>query len=170
MKKELCILLVLFSLVGCASITSILPSSKKTIDTDSRYKDLIEIVSEHDNFLSESTNFDINVEMSKIDGGYRYYVTIDNAKIAMYDIEAIAIEPLVNYEETMAANIGIFDETEYNMIPYQSNPSKGYVKGLVMSGLSSNKETSLFILVQWKKEDRTTTSREIFKLDVSYGD
>lgn len=168
MKKIICLLTLFISLSGC---TSILPSAnKKTANPDERYKDLIEIISEHDNFLNASNNFNIDVEMSKISDGYRFYVTVDEARNAMYDIEAIAIEDGVDYASTMAANIGIFDEKEYNMVPYQSNPSKGFVKGVVMSGLTQNKETTLYILIQWKKEDRTTTNREIFKLDVAYGD
>lgn len=168
MKKIICLLILLISLSGC---TNILPNStKKTTDPEDRYKDLIEIINEHDNFLSASNNYNIEVEMSKISDGYRFYVTIDEARNAMYDIEAMAIEKGVDYGSTMAANVGIFDEKEYNMVPYQSNPTQGFMKGIVMSGLTQNKETTLYILVQWKREDRTTTNREIFKLDVAYGD
>ena len=54
------------------------------------------------------------------------------------------------------------------MIPNQSNPDRGYVKGVVISSTTQKDETRLYVLVQWKRSDLSTTYREIFGIDVSY--
>ena len=165
MKKILVILIILISLSGC----NILGKNNNTeLDANDRYLNLIEIIKQNDTYTTKSNNFDISAEMAKIDGGYRFYVTIDNPRTAMYDVEAIAIEDDVDYGTTMAANIGIFDENQYNMIPNQSNPDRGYVKVVVISSTTQKDETRLYVLVQWKRSDLSTTYREIFSIDVSY--
>lgn len=163
MKKFLSILLSLLCLCGCGEI------AKEDIDPNQRYYSLIENIQEHEGgFLSSSNYYDISVEMAKIEDGYRYYVTIDNPRAALYDVEALAIEKDIDYTNTMAANVGIFEESEYSLIPNQKNPDKGYVSGLVMSGISSNPETTLYIYVSFKNEDFSNIHTEYFKLDVKY--
>ena len=164
MKKIIVLLALLISLCACSQ-----DPGKAVVDSKQRYMDMIEIIEGNDTFLSESKYYNVSVDMAKINDGYRFYVTIDNAQIALYDIEAMAIEKGVDYTSTMAANIGIFEDTQYNMIPYQSNPDEGFVKGVVMSGVTKNPSTTLYILVQYKSSDLSSQSREIFKLDVSYG-
>ena len=98
------------------------------------------------------------------DGAYRFYVTIDNPKAAMYNVEAIAIESDVDYSNEMAANIGLFEDTKYSMIPNQTNASKGFVKGVNISGVTKNENPVLYILVTWTNKDASATKREFFKL------
>lgn len=149
-------------LVGCSTI------KKNTIDNNERYYNLIEIIKENDNFIEDSNYYDVKVEMATINNGYRYYITIDNAHAAMYNIEAIAIELDSDYSNQMTANIGIFDELEYCMIPNQSNADKGFVEGLIISGTTKNQETTLYLLVQWYNKDYSQQYREFFKLDTYY--
>ena len=67
-----------------------------------------------------------------------------------------------------AANVGIFADKQYHLIPNQSNPDKGYMKGIVASGVSRNAETTLYIFVQFKNADYSAIHSEYFRLDVSY--
>jgi len=167
MKKILAILLVLL-LTACSTSKSY--DSKTETNPDDRYLDMVSLV--HDNMATASTsskNFDIEFEITQINDGYRYYCVIDNPKVAMYDVEAIAIEPDVNYRKVMAANIGIFDEKVYNMIPGQVDVDKGYVSGISISGISEKPETTVYVLVQWKNKDLSVTSREYIKADLKYG-
>ncbi|MBR4471232.1 MAG: hypothetical protein IKS54_08000 [Erysipelotrichaceae bacterium] len=164
MKKILLIILLLITLCACNE------DGKQKADPDERYMYIIEMISEHETFQDSSNYFDIAVEMAKISDGYRYYITIDNPRIAMYDIELLAIEKSVDYRTQMAANVGIFEEKEYHMVPNQSNPDQGYVKGIVASGVSKNPITTLFIFVQFKNSDFSAVRSEYFKLDVSYGE
>ena len=90
MKKLLLVLLLLLSLCACEE------DGKQMANPDERYMFIIEMIGEHDSFQETSNYFDIAVEMAKIEDGYRYYITIDNPRIAMYDIELLAIEKNVD--------------------------------------------------------------------------
>lgn len=162
MKKFLITLLSLVLLSGCNF-------GKKTADPNDKYLDMIELVNSYDDFSSVSDYFDITAEETKLgDGSYRFYIVIDKAKVAMYDVEAIGIEKNVDYTSFMAANVGIFEDSTYTMIPNQANPDNGYVSGIVISGLTANQETSIYLLVQWKSKDLLTTTRQFLKVDVKY--
>ena len=162
MKKIIILLLIVLGISSCQEY------GKQETNPDDRYVYLIEMLEEHDDFATSSNYFDLNADMSRIEGGYRYYVTVDNPRIAMYDVEVLVIEKGVDYLSTMAANVGIFEEKQYNLVPNQSNPSAGFVKGVVASGVSENASTTLYIFVQFKNADYTTTHAEYFKLDVQY--
>ena len=161
-KKIISFLLAAFLLCSCSEI------GRKKADPNERYIYMIETLQEHELFAEESGYFDITADMAKIEGGYRYYITVDNPRLAMYDVELLAIEKGVNYLNNMAANVGIFEESKYNMIPNQSNPEKGYVKGIVASGVSSSPEATLYVFVQFKNADHSSAHSEYIKLDVSY--
>jgi len=163
MKKIIVLLLVLL-LSGCNII-----EKRNTSEPNERYENMIEIINEHEDFLTSSDYFDIAVDVAAINDGYRFYVTIDNARVALYDVEAIAIEKGVDYSTTMAASFGVFESKEYNLVPNQANPDKGFYKGVTMSGLSNNSVSTLYILVQWKSEDMTISQRQVFKLDYAFG-
>jgi len=86
-------------------------SNSKDIDAGAmeRYNSMIEQLSTRTDFKTKSEYFDISLDVGSIDGAYRFYVTIDNPKAAMYNVEAIAIESDVDYSNEMAANIGLFE-------------------------------------------------------------
>ena len=149
-------------LCGC----SLIPN--RTKDANDRYFYLIEMLNEHETFSDQSRYFSIEAEMAKIDNGYRYYIIIDEPQLAMYDIEVMAIEKDVDYSQNMAANIGVFEDVQYNMIPNQSNVEDGYVKGLVASGISDSPETTLYVYVQFKNADYSVVHNEYLLLPCRY--
>lgn len=162
MKKILIIFLVLITLVGCDSI------GNQRISNEDRYQSLIEMLREYENYTEKSNYFDIDVEVASIDNGYRYYITIDSPRIAMYDVEAIAIESDVDYSNNMAASIGIFDENEYALVPNQKNINKGYYEGVMMSGVSNNPEITLYVFVSFKNSDYSVNHTEYIVLNGKY--
>lgn len=162
MKKLFLVLILIFSLSACSSNSGTSANDADVI----RYYDMIELINSYSNFSTSSNYFDISGEISEIDGGYRYYIFIDNARVTMYDIEAIAIEKGVDYSNTMTANIGIFESDEYHMIPNQSDIDLGYVKGVSISGFTTTENPTLYVLVQWKNKNRDTTYREFFEIDL----
>jgi len=164
MKKIVVILLTVFCLFGCSEI------GRQDVDPNQRYFALIDTIKQRDNFIDVSNYYDLSIEVAKIDDGYRYYVTIDNPRAALYDIEAMAIEKDVDYTNKMAANVGIFEDSIYSMIPNQKNPDKGYVSGLVMSGVCENPNVTLYIYVSFKNEDYSSIHNEFFELSASYGE
>ncbi|MBR2578053.1 MAG: hypothetical protein IKE38_03885, partial [Erysipelotrichaceae bacterium] len=95
--KKILIVLLLFMLSACKQGDVVNDSEME------KYSDMIVLLKEHDSFTADSELFDISFDSSRIDGGYRFYVIIDNVKTAMYDVTAIAIEPDVDYSSTMAA-------------------------------------------------------------------
>ncbi len=164
MKKLLLIICLLIGLCGCQE------DGKQLVNPDDRYMYIIEMIREHESFETSSDYFDIAVEMAKIESGYRYYITVDNPRIAMYDIELLAIEKDVDYMNNMAANVGIFEETQYTMVPNQANSEMGYVKGVVASGVTKNPQTTLYVFVQFKNSDYSLSHSEFIRLDANYGE
>ena len=156
------ILLLLIGLCGCRE------AGREAADPNDRYAYIIEMIREHEVFSDRSDYFDITAEMAKIDDGYRYYITLDNPRIAMYDVELLAIEEGVDYMSTMAANVGIFEEREYHLVPNQSNPKENYMKGIVASAVTAKSETTLYVFVQFKNADYSNVHSEYFRFDVSY--
>ena len=160
--NKITVIIGILLLCGC----NLLPN--KAQDADDRYFFLIDMLNEHETFSDASRYFAIEVEMAKIENGYRYYIIIDDPQLAMYDIELIAIEKDVDYSQNMAASIGVFEDTQYNMIPNQSNVEDGYVKGLVASGITANAETTLYIFVQFKNADYSVVHNEYLALPCRY--
>lgn len=163
MKKILMILLLMISLCAC--------KGEGVIDKGQheKYIDVVNQLQEHQEFLDGSEFFDITFDSSKIEDAYRFYVIIDNVKIAMYDVVAVAVEKDVDYSNNMAANIGIFEDNEYSLIPNQYNSEKGFMKGISISGISTKANPVLYLLVEWRNKDRSITNREYIKIDTTSG-
>lgn len=160
MKKILSLIVILLILCGCNF-------NKKTDNSDERYLDLIETLNDRTVFATSSNYFSITTDIAQTNDAYRYYVIIDNPKNAMYGIEAVAVEKGVNYTLNMAANVGVFEETEYNMIPGQADVEKGYVNGLNISGVSASSNPTLYVLVQWYSQSQEI-HQEFFELNVNF--
>ncbi|MDO4197753.1 MAG: hypothetical protein Q4D13_02030 [Erysipelotrichaceae bacterium] len=159
MKKIICILLLLCIISGCTS------NSSSAVDSDQKYASYIEILKNQNVFSAGSEYFDVSCELSSIQGGYRYFITIDNPKISMYDILTIAIEDGVDYSATMAACSGIFD-SKYNMVPNQAKVDDGYVKGIVISGTSKKDSTVIKLYVEYKNADGSRTFSDFIEIPV----
>lgn len=150
MKKIIILIVSLLLLTGC--------NTKPEEDVNKeKYLNLVDTITNHDQslFNSSSNYFDITYELTKVSEGYRYFITIDKPKNAMYGVEVVACEKGVNYTLNMAANAGIFEDNEYNMLPGQALADKGYVSGITISGLTSIENPTIYLLVQWhsKKQD-----------------
>ncbi len=165
MKKiVLLILSMLFLISGC---------NKKTNQTDQEklemYQSYYNIVRDNTLFQTSSKYFSLSFEVTKnSDGTYLYYVSIDNAQIAMYDIEIIVLEGKRDYDATsMTPSFGIFDDEEYNMIPYQANAEKKYVKGITVSGDLLDNNTHLYMMVCYKDITKLTTTREFIEINLN---
>ncbi len=136
--------------------------------TTERYYDMLELLIDVQSFSAEPVYYDLTVELVQIEDGYRYYVIVDNAKIAMYNIQVMAIVTGEDYSETMAPNVGIFEGVSYNMIPNQTNVDAGYVAGLSISGLTDESEATIDILVRYQTGNYETVIREYYRYTVTY--
>ena len=163
MKKMMTCLLALMLLCGCKQQDENIVSEEKLAKYSSYYRTVLE----NENFESGSRYFDIYAEFHKSEeDSVIYYVYLDNAQIAMYDVEVIAIENMEPYQESqMMPTKGIFEDQKFSMIPYQYNVNAGYVKGFAISGDVDAKDVQLNIMVTWKDSTRLNVSREFFEFN-----
>lgn len=159
MKRLLAIFLCLLLISGCSQ------SDDHTMDE--RYFDMLALLESEQNYQTP-INYAVSVELSATDdGNYRYYVIIDETKIAMYEIQAMAIVEGDDYSQTMAANVGIFEGVSYAMIPNQTNVDAGYVGGLSISGLTDHAPCRVLVMVRYRLEgDHESVIREYYSFDV----
>ena len=159
MKKIISILFLLCLIAGCST------KEVSSVDAKQKYLSYIGVLNEQNVFSAGSEYFDVDCELSKIENGYRYFITIDKPRISMYDILTIAIEDGVDYGSTMAACSGIFD-TKYNMVPNQVKTDDGFVKGIVISGISDKNSTVIKLYVEYKNADGSKTFSDFIELPV----
>ena len=73
----------------------------------------------------------------------------------------------MNEDSDLLATVGIVDDTEVNMIPYQVDSTLGYQKGIVLSGNASAEEVLLDVLVTWNNENMTKSFREFYQIKLN---
>ncbi|MGN1388186.1 MAG: hypothetical protein ACI4WR_00910 [Bulleidia sp.] len=163
-KFETLILCGILLLSGCSS------SGSSESAAQAAYEGYYTSIETNSSFAESSLYYSVSAEMTEMsDSTYRYYIVIDNPQIAMYDIVVMAVEndiPLASSDKMMP-NIGIFDSKEYCMIPFQSNPDDGYVKGIVISGETDSNPVSLKMLVEWKDRNHENTQREFLQMELT---
>ena len=160
------ILIVLFILLlsGC--------QTKEVVDDNLlRYQAIENSIIEKSEFKCTSQYYDMELEMSKIDeNNYRYYLTLLNPKVAMYDLIVAAKDvDEFNNDELMMPSKGIFDDIKYKLIPNQYNPEKGFVKGIILSGIKTIEDNQdpyidLRLYVQWKNQDYSIDTVEYLQI------
>lgn len=160
--KKLIILLMLFVLCACGV------EFEKDISNEERYFDLVELIRGDQKFKAKSEYFEISTDMAKIDGGYRYYIFIDKPRIAIYDIEAMALVDGVDYTKVVAPSVGVLEDTFYNMVPNQTNSAKNYVSGIVLSGDTNVPHVDIKMNVQWKDKTHNNVYSEYYSFDIDY--
>lgn len=97
-----------------------------------------------------------------------YGIIISNPYNALYDVEMIVLPSLDDVNENiMLPNIGIFEDKQYNMIPYQVNNDKGYVSGLSALSDTSEEEMVLYVLVIWYDETLLNMHEDYYKYPVT---
>lgn len=163
MKKLILVFLCLI-LFGCDKGVD-----KKNLSFQS-YNDMKQLLQTNQKYGNRFEQAKLSVEVDKVDKEYRYYIFLDNPKIAMYDIRAMAIIDGQNYDNIMAANFGIFEDVNYSMIPNQSNVKNGFIKGFMMSGSSIKPSFKLKILIQWQNENNSKLFQEFILLDGNYAE
>jgi len=133
------------------------------------YNNLLDTIKDRTTFASASDYFNISYDITNTDEGYRYYITIDAPRVAMYGVQVIAVERGQVFSNNMAANIGILDGEEYNMIPNQANVSKKYVAGLTVSANTDVENPDILMLVQWYSKSQEV-KQEFFEFTIVHED
>ncbi|MEG0841156.1 MAG: hypothetical protein RSF69_01300 [Erysipelotrichaceae bacterium] len=159
MRKLLLLVLCFTMISGCSS------NSNASEERSKKYDEYVKTVEDNSDVVSNDIPFDHALEVHKVKKNlYQYTVTIDNPKIAMYNIEEIVVDKKMINGKIMFPNVGIIDDedAQYNLIPFQSNNKKGFQKGIQLSGETSQSEFTLYVLVTWKDYAKLKTSKAFF--------
>lgn len=168
MKKRIGTVCLLLLLSGC-SITKEKNTQENVNARMDEYETYYLEVQTDGHYETESSNFDLSCEMTQVeDGSYRYYVILDNPKVAMYNVLIMCCENNIPYAKAdkMMPSFGIFED-RVSLVPGQVNSDDGYVRGISVSGESSEDHVDLKILVRWKDTDGNDRS-EYLKKEISY--
>lgn len=142
MRKLSIILICCLSLFGCAK------KSEPTDDINEKYKNYIEMIIKNKDSYTENIPFDYELTVQENDKGeFVYEVAISNPKIAMYDVEMIVADVSKIGKESIFPSIGIADEEKFSMIPFQSNPERGFYPGFACNGVTDNANLDLNVMV-----------------------
>ena len=134
------------------------------------YEGFYKSIEDNDKFQEGSLYYQITAEMSTLaDGSHRYYIFLDDAQIAMYDVVLLAVEDGVALTGStrMMPSIGIFESQEYSLIPNQARTDKGFVKGLVLSGETAEDSVNIKMLVEWRDKNKENAHREYLSFTVT---
>lgn len=168
MKKLLKVILCCGMLMACGCSQKNQTTAEDMVEYETYYTAICDNI----DFITESQNYSCELEMTQVeDGSYRYYVVLDQPKIAMYNITAMIVENDIAYSDTdkMMPSIGIFDDQK-SMIPNQVDSENGFVKGIALSGESSEATIQLKVLVQWTDKTKKSVSREFLSYTLSQND
>lgn len=163
MRKYLVGLMISLLLVGCSNSETILKEKYETYKLD--YQSILNTTQ----FKSSSNNFAISSNITDLNGGtFRYDVFVDEPKIAMYDVEVLAIvdDGLLIISDEMMPSIGIYEDVEYHLIPFQVDAELGYQKGFNLNGIVNAGKVNIKVLVMWKDYFKIKTEREYFSFDL----
>jgi len=169
-KKRIVLMLVVLialSFTACSNNNGKL--EKEKVDN---YLATYQTILDASNKATSSTNFDIELVINKISStSYRYDVIIDNPKVGMYNISAMAvIDEITSKASTdeMMPNIGITNDDVYNMVPYQIDAANGFVEGVILSLLSSKDALRITVMVDFTNKENTKHVRQYITLYKAY--
>lgn len=126
-------------------------SKHRTSDKEFKntYNSFVDSIYDNNGVDSTDIPFSHHLEVEEDeDGRYHYQVTIDEPRIAMYQIQMMVVDKASTQEYPF---VGLMKEEDpINMIPYQENKEKNFVKGIILEGVSTNPAFSLLVQVSWK--------------------
>lgn len=165
MKRIAVVILAVLLLTGCTNRAKQMDEEKYNV-----YLTNYQSILDSEDKKSSSPNFDIQLVKNEINGRYRYDLIIDNPKIAMYGIKVLMIvDNTTRTIETdrMMPSLGMLEDKEYNLIPYQVDLEKNCYGGLNLSILDDNPAIHVSVLVNYTNREKTRNIREFFALAIS---
>lgn len=159
-RWNLVVICAILLLSGCSSRNRIEEESMKNYET------FINAVINNKGIESKSIPFDYKmIQEKQNDGSYKYEVIINNPRVAMYDIQAIAVDQAVDSNTNIYPCLGLVgDDVDHSfyMVPYQANPNLDYWQGIILDGISKQKQFTLNVLVSWKDSTRSNQYNAFF--------
>lgn len=163
MRKCLLLGILIVCLIsGCGS------SSDSDVESMKNYETYIDSVLTNQGVESKIIPFDYNLNVYKQkDNSYQYEVEISNPRVAMYNIKAIAVNPLLDSNTNLYPCIGLLGEDAdqtFHMIPYQGNASIGFIRGFSLDGVTSENQFTLQVMVTWEDSALLKNNRVFFNM------
>lgn len=163
MHKIITLLFCLCLIVGCAK------SNNAASDTNTKYIGYVEAIINNNSTVSSEIPFDYDLSVTKDSKGqYVYEVTISNPKQAMYNVEMMVIDVSKVGSENIFPSIGVIDEEQFNLIPFQSNAQRGFYAALACNGVSDVPQFTLNVFVVYRDYSGLNETRIFFNLDAEY--
>jgi len=168
MKKILILIVLIITLAGCNK------EETRQLDKEkyNAYLTYYNAILSAENKQTESSCFDIELVVNKIaEDKYRYDVIIDNPKVAMFDIKALAIIETLSLEidqENMMPSVGILDGYHYSMVPGQLDKENDFYEGIILSLTSKESALRVSVMVDYKPLNEEETIRQYFSLYTTY--
>ena len=87
----------------------------------------------------------------------------------MYHCRIFAVENDIAFADNdkMMPSLGVFD-TDVSLVPNQVDKSKGLMKGLVISGESSEDHINLKFVVEWRDQDNKQVVKQYIQKELKY--
>lgn len=161
MKKIYVYFSILVWLCGCTAVT---PSENVY---NGKYENYIELIINNNGVVSADIPFDYEFTCEESNGEYIYDVDIFNPRVAMYDVEMIAVDRKMITDEYLAPSLGVAEETQFNMIPNQSDSSLGYYQRLGLNGLAPTNDFTLYMLVTYKDSTKVNEKMVFFTISAA---
>lgn len=165
MKKMLLLLCSLILVSGCSN-----GATRKT-EMNSKYENYIELIINNNNVNSLDIPFQHSLEITQnTKGKYVYTVSIFSPRVAMYDIELMAVDINTISVNSVAPSIGVVEDEQFNMIPFQSDQSKGFYQGMSINGESDSPTFMLSCLVVYQDFTKVGENYIYFTISGDYAD
>ena len=142
--KRMSLFLCLILLCGCFN------TNKSAYENSVKYENYLELIIDNSKQVTTNIPFDWNFNMYKSNDQYAYEVSITDPKVAMSNIQFLAVNIKEISEDIIAPCVGIFEENTYNMIPNQANAEKDYYGAIGVNGITDKSKFTLNCLVVYK--------------------
>ena len=116
--------------------------------------------------ISSNIPFEYEILIEETKGKYLYTVIVKNPQVAMNNIQMMILNPEDATKDIETATLGIYDETNYHMIPNQSNEKTGYYKELQLKGSSEHKDFKIYVTLAWKDSNQLIQYQVFFSFNV----
>lgn len=160
-KKFFLCLFSLFLFSGCMT-----QAAKEEKESLKNYESYIDAVINNKGTESKTIPFDYKLNVAKkSDNTFEYEVIISDPQVAMYEIQAIAVDLNVDSNTNVYPSLGVLGEdynNAYYMIPYQVNAKRNFISGFVLNAISSQPQFTINVMVMWKDSSLQNSFRVFF--------
>ena len=151
MKKVIILILSLFLLCAC-----------KQKEESISYDEYLNIKSQLElcDVFDRNIDFEVSLIVNPMNQEFRYDIIINNPSDSMYDITAVACAG--EDDNAICPSIGLFDLSQYHLVPNYIDKENGFYKGINLSGIVKEvRSVKLYVSYYKDKEYKTKIEKYI---------